>query len=76
MNCEPVVAVEILSGGLFLVYVGTTEIIKGVGTMAFIRAKKIKNRIYYYEVENTWVGGKVRQKVLRYFGKIKPPPSA
>jgi len=40
--------------------------------MSFIRSKKIKNRIYYYEVQNTWDNGKVHQKVLRYIGKTKP----
>jgi hypothetical protein len=34
--------------------------------MAFLRKKMIRGREYYYEVENTWEDGHVRQKVLRY----------
>ena len=40
--------------------------------MAFVRAKKHGNRVYYYLVENKWVDGKVRQKVLKYLGTIPP----
>ena len=40
--------------------------------MAFIRRKMIKGREYFYEVENTWEDGKVRQKVLRYRGPVSP----
>jgi hypothetical protein len=36
--------------------------------MTFIRKKTIKGRTYYYEVENTRVGNKTTQKVLRYLG--------
>jgi len=36
--------------------------------MAFIRSKRIGNRVYYYLVENRREGKKVRQKVLKYLG--------
>lgn len=36
--------------------------------MSFIRCKKRGDKKYYYEVENKWVRGKVRQKVIRYLG--------
>lgn len=36
--------------------------------MTFIRKKRIKGRTYYYEVENTRVGKKTVQKVVRYLG--------
>lgn len=36
----------------------------------FIRAKKIKNNLYGYLVENKWKNGKVKQKVKKYVGKI------
>ena len=40
--------------------------------MSFIRRKTIKGREYFYEVENTWENGHVRQKVLRYRGPVSP----
>jgi hypothetical protein len=40
--------------------------------MAFLRKKMIRGREYYYEVENTWEDGHVRQKVLRYVGPVAP----
>ncbi|MFQ6077354.1 MAG: hypothetical protein ACE5Z5_14710 [Candidatus Bathyarchaeia archaeon] len=36
--------------------------------MSFIRCKKRGDRKYYYEVENRWVRGKVKQRVIRYIG--------
>jgi len=36
--------------------------------MAFIRKKKIGNKIYYYVVENKVIKGKTMQKVLYYIG--------
>ncbi len=36
--------------------------------MSFIRCKKRGDKKYYYEVENKWVNGKVRQKVIKYLG--------
>ena len=49
-----------------------------MGTMSFIRKKPRKlasgeTRNYYYEVENYWQNGKVKQKVIRYLG-TKPYP--
>ena len=38
--------------------------------MSFVRIKKIKGKEYAYLVENTWDKGKVRQKTLKYLGKI------
>jgi hypothetical protein len=40
--------------------------------MSFVRRKRIKGREYLYEVENSWNGGQVRQKVLRYLGPVEP----
>jgi hypothetical protein len=40
--------------------------------MAFVRAQKRGNRVYYYLVETHREGKKVRQKVLKYLG-TKPP---
>ena len=40
--------------------------------MSFLRKKTIKGKQYYYEVENTWEDGHVRQKVLRYVGPVAP----
>ncbi len=37
--------------------------------MAFLRSKKINNKLYYYLVKSIRVHGKVRQKVVRYIGK-------
>lgn len=38
----------------------------------FVRVKKIKNREYYYLVENKRVGDQVKQKVIKYLGTTKP----
>lgn len=40
--------------------------------MAFIRAKNIKGKTYYYLVENKREGDKVKQTVLKYLGTSKP----
>ena len=40
--------------------------------MAFIRIKTIKNVKYYYLVESVREGGKVKQKIVRYFGTTLP----
>ncbi len=40
--------------------------------MAFVRAKRQGNRIYYYLVESKREGKKVRQKVIKYLG-TEPP---
>ncbi len=40
--------------------------------MAFVRAKRKGNRVYYYLVESKREGKKVRQKVLKYLG-TEPP---
>ena len=37
--------------------------------MAFLRVKKISNHYYYYLVESKRIGGKVRQRVVKYIGK-------
>jgi hypothetical protein len=37
--------------------------------MSFIRGKKVFGVIYYSEVENVRVNGKVVQKHIRYIGK-------
>ena len=42
--------------------------------MSFIRAKKVGDKIYYSEVENRKVNGKVIQKHIRYIGKSKDNP--
>lgn len=44
-----------------------------MGTMTFVRSKprRLKSgevRNYYYLVESRWEKGKVRQRVLKYFG--------
>lgn len=38
--------------------------------MAFVRIKKIKGKEYAYLVKNVWKDGKVKQKTLKYLGKI------
>jgi hypothetical protein len=43
--------------------------------MPFIRGKKVGGNIYYYEVENKRVDGKVVQEYIRYIGKNKNSPS-
>ena len=40
----------------------------------FVRAKKQGKYTYYWLAENRKVGGKVRQKVIKYLGKNKPTP--
>lgn len=40
--------------------------------MAFIRIKTIKGVKYYYLVESKREGGKVKQKILQYFGTTPP----
>lgn len=41
--------------------------------MSFIRAKKFSNgRVYFYEVESYRSQGKVKQRVLKYLGKVDP----
>ena len=40
--------------------------------MAFIRSKRIGNRVYYYLVESKREGKKVRQKVIKYLGAERP----
>ena len=39
--------------------------------MAFLRVKKISNNYYYYLVKSVRIGGKVKQKVVKYIGKSK-----
>ena len=44
-----------------------------IGTMSFVRKKSRKlasgeKKDYYYEVENKWKDGKVKQKVISYIG--------
>jgi len=40
--------------------------------MAFIRARKRGEKIYYYLVENRREGKKVKQRVLKYLGVNLP----
>jgi len=40
--------------------------------MAFVRAKRIKNRTYYYLVESRREGNRVKQKVIKYLGTQMP----
>lgn len=47
--------------------------VPNLGTMAFTRKKTYKRKdgetsTYYYKVENKWVDGHSRQKVLEYLG--------
>ncbi len=47
--------------------------VPNLGTMAFTRKKTYKRKdgetsTYYYRVENKWVDGQSRQKVLKYMG--------
>jgi len=37
--------------------------------MAFIRVKNVNGTNYYYLVESVREDGKVKQKLIRYFGK-------
>ena len=40
--------------------------------MAYLRAKKIKGKNYYYVVEGTRdENGKVKQKVVKYLGSVE-----
>lgn len=41
--------------------------------MAFIRKKTVKGKDYYYLVESVREDGKVKQKILQYFGTTLPP---
>ena len=41
---------------------------------AYIRTKRVKGFLYYYLVKAYRIDGKVRQKVLRYYG-MRPPRS-
>jgi len=41
-------------------------------TKGFVRVKYIHGRPYYYLVKSIRVGGKVKQKVIRYLGSRKP----
>ena len=43
--------------------------------MSFIRGKKVDGNVYYYEIENKRVGGKVVQEYIRYVGKDKDSSS-
>lgn len=36
----------------------------------FVRIKKIKGKEYAYLVKNTWKEGKVKQKTIKYLGKV------
>jgi len=38
----------------------------------FVRVKYINGRPYYYHVKSIRVGGKVKQKVIKYLGTRKP----
>ena len=40
--------------------------------MAFIRAKKVKGKTYFYLVKGVRENGKVKQKIVRYFGTTLP----
>ena len=40
--------------------------------MAFVRAKTINGNIYHYLVESRRTGTTVRQKVLKYLGRVVP----
>ncbi len=42
--------------------------------MSFIRKIKRGNSVYYAEVENKWIDGKVMQKHIRYLGKDPEAP--
>jgi hypothetical protein len=47
--------------------------LRELGTMSFIRGKRIKGHLYYYRVKNEWKDGKVHQIIIEYIGKTKPP---
>lgn len=40
--------------------------------MAFVRAKTINGNTYHYLVESRRTGTTVRQKVIRYLGRVVP----
>ena len=40
----------------------------------FVRTKKQGNQVYHYLVESYREDGKVKQRVLRYLGKVAPSP--
>ena len=40
--------------------------------MAFIRAKKVKGKTYFYLVKGVRENGKVKQKIVQYFGTTLP----
>ena len=40
----------------------------------FIRTKTIQGKEYYYLVESYRLGGKVKQRVIKYIGRGKPSP--
>lgn len=40
--------------------------------MVFLRKKEVGKRAYYYLVENKRINGKVKQKILSYYGDKKP----
>jgi hypothetical protein len=44
--------------------------------MAFIRTKRVKGILYGYRVESYRQGGKVRQRVLSYLGRVADAPKA
>ena len=39
---------------------------------AYIRTKRVRGFLYYYLVKAYRIDGKIRQKVLRYYG-VRPP---
>ncbi|MEK6822216.1 MAG: hypothetical protein AABY13_00175 [Nanoarchaeota archaeon] len=41
--------------------------------MVFVRTKKIGGKAYAYLVENHWEGGRARQKVKQYLGRVHTP---
>ena len=40
--------------------------------MSFLRAKKVDGKVYWYKVESKRYNGKVRQKILEYYGRTNP----
>ena len=41
----------------------------------FIRVKRIKKQEYAYLVKNMWIKGNVKQRVVKYLGKLMRTPS-
>ncbi len=39
--------------------------------MAYLRAKRINGKQYFYLVESVRVGSKVRQRVVKYIGAVE-----